>query len=76
MLFGLAESRCGIRKPLEAAFGRETYGSHNTLAEWGYNRDRESQEQVNLALMTSVESGLPLWYTVLPGSMSDRTVME
>lgn len=153
-MFGLAESRCGIRKPLEAAFGRETadnvlalaryavsqgkslsragdlleshgmgalglssqrvsevlagltpdkvntfldswlkrcgkgesclfditsistYGSHNTLAEWGYNRDRESLEQVNLALMTSVESGLPLWYTVLPGSMSDRTVME
>lgn len=153
MLFGLAESRCGIRKPLEAAFGPETadnvlalaryavsqgkslsragdwleshgmgglglssqrvsevlagltpdkvntftdswlkrcgkgesclfditsistYGSHNTLAEWGYNRDRESLEQVNLALMTSVESRLPLWYTVLPGSMSDRTVM-
>lgn len=154
MLFGLAESRCGIRKPLEAAFGRETadgvlalaryavsqgkslsragdwleshgmgalglssqrvsevlaglspdrvntflgswlkrngkgesclfditsistYGTRNTLAEWGYNRDRESLEQVNLALMTSVESGLPLWYTVLPGSMSDSTVME
>ena len=154
MLFGQAESRCGIRRHLEAAFGRETadsvlalaryavsrgkslsragdwleshgmgglglssqrvsevlasltpdkvnaflgtwlkrcgkgesclfditsistYGSNNTLAEWGYNRDRESLEQVNLALMTSAESGLPLWYTVLPGSMSDRTVME
>lgn len=52
-----------------------TYGKRNTYAEWGYNRDRESLEQVNLALLTSAASGLPLWYSVLPGSMSDRSVM-
>ena len=46
------------------------------LAEWGYNRDGESLEQINLALLTSVASGLPLWYETLAGSMSDRTVLR
>lgn len=53
-----------------------TYGKGNMLAEWGYNRDGESLEQINLALLTSVASGLPLWYETLAGSMSDRTVLR
>ena len=53
-----------------------TYGKRNPYAEYGYNRDRETLEQINLALLTSCGSGLPMWYQVLPGSMSDKVVLD
>ncbi len=53
-----------------------TYGKGNPYAERGYNRDRESLEQVNLGLLTSVASGLPMWFAMTPGSMSDKAVLE
>jgi len=53
-----------------------TYGKRNPYAEYGYNRDGESLEQINLALLTSCGSGLPLWYEILPGSMSDKVVLD
>ena len=53
-----------------------TYGKDNPWAEWGYNRDRENLEQINLALLSSRSSGLPLWYDILPGSMSDKVVLD
>ena len=53
-----------------------TYGKRNPYAEHGYNRDRENLEQINLALLTSCRSGLPMWYQVLPGSMSDKVILD
>lgn len=53
-----------------------TYGKDNSYAERGYNRDHENLEQINLSLLTSAKSGLPLWYSLLPGSMSDRIVLD
>lgn len=53
-----------------------TYGKDNPWAEFGYNRDGENLEQINLALLSSRSSGLPLWYSVLPGSMSDKVVLD
>lgn len=53
-----------------------TYGKRNPYAEYGYNRDGENLEQINLALLTSCQSGLPMWYQVLPGSMSDKVILE
>ena len=53
-----------------------TYGTGNLYAERGYNRDGEDLEQVNLALLSSVSCGLPLWYSVTPGSMADVAVIE
>ena len=53
-----------------------TYGTSNLYAERGYNRDGEDLEQVNLALLSSVSCGLPLWYCVTPGSMADVAVIE
>lgn len=53
-----------------------TYGKDNPWAEYGYNRDRENLEQINLALLSSCKSGLPLWYDTLPGSMSDKVVLD
>ena len=52
-----------------------TYGKSNPYAEYGYNRDGERLEQVNLALLSSCGSGLPLWYKELKGSMSDKAVL-
>jgi len=53
-----------------------TYGKRNPYAEYGYNRDGEHLEQINLALLTSCQSGLPMWYQMLPGSMSDKVILE
>jgi transposase len=53
-----------------------TYGKRNPYAEYGYNRDGESLEQINLALLTSCRSSLPMWYLILPGSMTDKVVLD
>ena len=53
-----------------------TYGKRNPYAEYGYNRDGENLEQINLALLSSCTSGLPMWYQVLPGSMSDKVILD
>lgn len=53
-----------------------TYGKDNRYAERGYNRDHEDLEQINLSLLSSCSSGLPLWYSMMPGSMSDRIVLD
>lgn len=53
-----------------------TYGRSNPYAEYGYNRDREHLPQVNLALLSSCKTGLPLWYRELKGSMSDKAVLD
>lgn len=53
-----------------------TYGKNNPYSEYGYNRDRENLEQINLALLTSCKSGLPLWVKELEGSMSDVAVVN
>ena len=53
-----------------------TYGRSNPYAEYGYNRDREHLPQINLALLSSCRTGLPLWYKELKGSMSDKVVLD
>ena len=53
-----------------------TYGKRNPYAEYGYNRDGENLEQINLALLSSCTSGLPMWYQVLPGNMSDKVILD
>lgn len=53
-----------------------TYGKNNIYAERGYNRDHEDLEQINMSLLTSVATTLPMWYCITPGSMSDVAVLE
>ena len=53
-----------------------TYGKGNLYAERGYNRDHENLEQINMSLLTSVTTGLPMWYCITPGSMSDVVVLK
>jgi hypothetical protein len=53
-----------------------SYGKNNHLIEYGYNRDKEKLEQINLALLSGRTSGLPVWYTPLPGSLNDSKTLK
>lgn len=53
-----------------------TQAAQLSLAEWGYNRDGDSLPQVNLALVSAREEGLPLFYRLIPGSVPDVTLLR
>lgn len=53
-----------------------SYGKHIEELEWGYNRDKEKLPQINLGMYYGEESGLPLYYRVYPGSISDKAHLQ
>lgn len=53
-----------------------SYAKGIEALEWGYNRDKESLPQLNLAMYYGQESMLPLYYCVYPGSVPDKTHLE
>lgn len=53
-----------------------SYSRGNPYVERGYNRDHERLPQINLGLLASHTTNVPLWYTELPGSMSDAVVLD
>jgi transposase len=53
-----------------------SYAQTNTWCEWGYNRDGESLPQVNLGMVMGMDSELPLFYQVYPGSISDVSTLR
>jgi transposase len=50
-----------------------TYGKEIANKAFGYNRDGESLEQVNLGCYLSESSGLPIFYTVYNGAIVDKS---
>lgn len=52
-----------------------SYAGGISYIERGYNRDKESLEQLNIGIF-STNKGLPLMYTLMPGSMSDVAVLS
>ena len=50
-----------------------SYGKGIPELEWGYNRDREKLPQINMGMYYGEKSGLPLYYRIYPGSISDKT---
>lgn len=46
------------------------------LARGGHNRDHESLEQTNLGMMIGSRSYLPVFYTMLPGNINDRSSLD
>lgn len=52
-----------------------TYSEQLPEAEWGYNRDKESLPQINLALAMDGISGTPLAFRLLPGSIADVSTL-
>lgn len=46
-----------------------------SLAEWGHNANEISLPQVNIALFTGLETGLPVMLRPVPGSVKDITTL-
>lgn len=53
-----------------------SYSQNIDFLEWGYNRDGESLEQVNLGVIIGETSGLPMMYRIYPGSISDVATLQ
>jgi transposase len=53
-----------------------SYANGIDMVEWGYNRDCESLPQVNLGVIYGEPSGLPLFYSLYPGSIHDVTTLK
>jgi transposase len=50
-----------------------TYSSGLDIAEWGYNRDGEKLQQVNIGMFYGAESRLPVYYDMYNGSIADKS---
>lgn len=53
-----------------------SYATLNEYLKYGYNRDRESLKQINLALLFGQKSQLPVYYNRLPGNISDVSTLH
>ena len=53
-----------------------SHAKDNPYVEWGYNRDKEKKPQINIGLLSSYATHLPLWFSELPGSMNDSIVLQ
>lgn len=53
-----------------------SYSKNIRELEWGYNRDKERLPQINMGMYYGEESGLPLYYKVYPGSISDKAHLK
>ena len=53
-----------------------SYAKNMEELEWGYNRDKEKLPQINMGLYYGEESGLPLYYRVYPGSITDKAHLQ
>lgn len=53
-----------------------SYARHNEYTHFGYNRDGEPMEQINLAMLFGQEKRLPAHYRRLPGNISDVSTLK
>jgi transposase len=53
-----------------------SYSEKLDFAEWGYNRDGEELPQINISLVSSRSTGLPVYFRMLPGSIPDVTSLK
>ena len=53
-----------------------SYARHNEYTHYGYNRDGESLEQINLAMLFGQSHRLPAYYRRLPGNISDVATLK
>ena len=53
-----------------------SYATNIDFIEWGYNRDKEKLPQINMGLVCSEDSELPIYYKIYPGSISDVSTLE
>jgi len=53
-----------------------SYGSNNNFLEWGYNRDGENLEQINIGSIHCRKTSLPMFYRLFPGSITDVVTLK
>ena len=53
-----------------------SYSEFIDFVRWGYNRDKETLPQINLLMLTGVESHMPLYYRIIPGSIKDVNTLQ
>lgn len=53
-----------------------SYSKSNEYVRYGYNRDDEKLEQINLALLLGQESRLPCYFRTLPGNINDVSTLK
>lgn len=53
-----------------------SYSEQLDFVEWGYNRDGEQLPQINLSLVSTRETSLPVYYRILPGSIPDVSSLK
>lgn len=53
-----------------------SYARRNEYTQFGYNRDGESMEQINLAMLFGQRSRLPAYYRRLPGNINDVSTLR
>ena len=53
-----------------------SYGSNIEALEWGYNRDKEQLEQLNIGIAHCRGTGLPISYNLYPGSICDVVTLR
>jgi transposase len=62
-------------QPMDALFyditSISSYSSNIEFVEWGYNRDHENLPQLNMGVVFGNKRGLPVFYTLYPGSIVD-----
>ena len=53
-----------------------SYSTNIDFVEWGYNRDHENLPQINMGILCTKKSELPLFYQIYPGSISDVSTLN
>lgn len=53
-----------------------SYSEFIDYIRWGYNRDSEDLPQINLLMVTSEETHLPIYYRILSGSIRDVSTIS
>ena len=80
----IKENRNGLASVMFDITSISSYGSGNDFLDYGYNRDGENLNQVNLGILSqSIKKdkslnfgGLPLGYRIYPGSITDVTSLK
>jgi transposase len=53
-----------------------SYARNNEYTHYGYNRDNESLAQINLAMLFTQHSKLPVYFRRMPGNISDVATLK
>ena len=53
-----------------------TYSTLLQLAKYGFNKDGDNLEQINVLVVCEEETGIPLFYRTVAGNVSDKKVLQ